>query len=75
MANGFCAIDVGVGASGAQQVILSDLHLLLQANEHILQCWPSLLPCRIPSGTKVWLRNAGDGASRAIGAVVIGVPA
>lgn len=75
LANGYSSIDVGVGASGAQETIISDLHLQTQANEHVLQSWPSVLPCRVPSGATLWCRHAGDAGSRVIGVNVIGVPA
>jgi hypothetical protein len=59
-----CSVDVGIGASGSQQVLVSNINLTLQpAGLGQATVWQHAFPVSIGQGTQVWVRSAVNVAS------------
>jgi hypothetical protein len=59
-----CSVDIGVGASGSQQAIFSNINLTLQPAGLAQNCiWQHLIPLEIGQGVQVWVRSAINVAS------------
>jgi hypothetical protein len=59
-----CSVDIGVGPSGSQQAIFSNINLTLQpAGLGQNTIWQHLIPMEVGQGVQVWVRSAINVAS------------
>lgn len=59
-----CAIDIGIGASGSQIALVSNINLSLQpAGLGQSTVYQRLIPIAVPPGAQVWVRSAVNIAS------------
>jgi hypothetical protein len=57
-------VDIGIGGSGSETVLISDIHLIVAASETFISTVPMTYGVAIPSGTRISARWACSSAPR-----------
>lgn len=64
-------VDIGIGASGSQVVILNNIPAVSQASGGLFACTYMFVPVNIPAGSTIWARCQSSGASQTLNVSLI----
>lgn len=68
-------IDVAVGASGSEVVVISNWPIRWDTNEWISPFAPNVWPVNVPAGARIAARYQGTNTTAALDLTILGVPA